>query len=210
MSVQFGDEWQMQSGGGIVSVRVKKGRDPDDERLKKLNEVLPSLFLVGPMGAGKTTVGKILAKQMGRSFIDCDQYVSGRAGADIPWIFAKEGESGFREREHKALGELSVLSKIVMATGGGAVEWESNHTLLKKGFVIYLDASVDIQLARTKNSNRPLLMQGNPREVLEERYKKRHPLYLLVADMVIMTGRAYPKQMASEILMNLCKMYHID
>lgn len=202
MNAYFGG--RQADGGGLVSVCVKKGGKILDERWTLINQYFPAIFLVGPMGAGKTTIGKLLAKQLNRSFIDADQYIAGRVGADIPWIFAKEGEQGFRERENKALEELTVLPKIVLATGGGSVEWVQNREMLKRGFVIYLDASVEVQLARTKASNnRPLLMQGNPRQVLEERYQKRHPLYLEVADLVVATGKAYPRQMMSELVERL-------
>lgn len=204
MSIRLGDSWRPDGDNGVVSVCVKKMGKVIDERWLFVNECFPAIFLVGPMGAGKTTMGKLLAKQLNRSFIDSDQYIVGRVGADIPWIFEKEGEQGFREREHCALTELTVLPKIVLATGGGAVEWEQNRALLRQGFVIYLNASVEVQLSRTKSgTHRPLLMQGNPRQVLEDRYQKRHPLYLSVADLVVTTGFAYPKQMLGEILEKL-------
>lgn len=196
-----------QSDNGVVSVCVKKMGKVIDERWLVVNQYFPAIFLVGPMGAGKTTMGKLLAKHLNRSFIDSDQYIAGRVGADIPWIFEKEGEQGFRERECQALSELTVLPKIVLATGGGAVERAFNRELLKQGFVIYLNASVEVQLSRTKAStHRPLLMQGNPRQVLEERYQKRHPLYLEVADLVVATGFAFPKQMLGEILEKLYRI----
>lgn len=166
-----------------------------------LAKCLPSIFLVGPMGAGKTTIGKLLAKHLGREFIDCDWYIVDQTGADIPWIFEKEGEMGFRDRETRALMDLTEMPNIVMATGGGAVGRAENRELLKKGLVIYLDASVDTQLSRTKkDKNRPLLQSDNPRAVLEELYQKRNPLYREVADIIVPTGRAYPKQMISDIL----------
>lgn len=166
-----------------------------------LSRQLPAIFLVGPMGAGKTTIGKLLAKHLGREFIDCDWYIVDQTGADIPWIFEKEGEVGFRDRETRALMDLTAMPNIVMATGGGAVGRAENRELLKKGFVIYLDASVDTQLSRTKkDKNRPLLQSDNPRAVLEELYQKRNPLYREVADIIVPTGRAYPKQMISDIL----------
>lgn len=165
---------------------------------------LPAIYLVGPMGAGKTTIGKLLAKQLNREFVDCDWHIVQQTGADIPWIFEKEGEAGFRERETRALSELVALPKIVMATGGGAVGLPENRALLKNGLVIYLEASVDVQLARTKkDKNRPLLQSDNPRVVLETLYAKRHPLYLEVADLVVPTGRLYPKQMVADILVRL-------
>ncbi|UNU72861.1 shikimate kinase [Moraxella nasovis] len=162
---------------------------------------LPPVYLVGPMGAGKTTIGKLLARHLGREFVDCDWYISEQTGADIPWIFAKEGEAGFRDRETKALQELTERTDVVMATGGGAVGRAKNRDLLKKGLVIYLDANVDTQLMRTKkDKNRPLLQSENPRAVLEELYQKRSPLYQEVADIIVPTGRAYPKQMINELL----------
>lgn len=211
MSAWIGREWRMQGSNGIVSVCVKKRNQTEDERWQRLDRVLPSVFLVGPMGAGKTTIGKLLAKRLARPFFDCDQYISEQVGADIAWIFEKEGEAGFRERESRALEELTVLSNIVLATGGGAVETPENWAVLKNGFVIYLNASVETQLARTRQStHRPLLMQGNPEQVLSDRYQKRHPLYLSVADMVVATGRAYPKQMIGDILDALCERFGIE
>lgn len=171
-----------------------------------LAKLLPSIFLVGPMGAGKTTIGKLLAKRLGREFIDCDHYIVAQSGADIPWIFAKEGEEGFRDRETRALEELTAMPNIVMATGGGAVGREENRKLLQQGFVIYLEASVDTQLIRTKkDKNRPLLQNDNPRATLEALYQKRHPLYQGVATIIVPTGRAYPKQMVADLLEILAK-----
>lgn len=171
-----------------------------------LAKLLPSIFLVGPMGAGKTTIGKLLAKRLGREFIDCDHYIVAQTGADIPWIFAKEGEEGFRDRETRALEELTAMPNIVMATGGGAVGREENRKLLQQGFVIYLEASVDTQLIRTKkDKNRPLLQNDNPRATLEALYQKRHPLYQGVATIIVPTGRAYPKQMVADLLEILAK-----
>lgn len=170
----------------------------------ELSCVLPPIYLVGPMGAGKTTIGKLLAKHLNREFVDCDWYIVEKTGADIPWIFEKEGEMGFRERENKALHELTQLPRIVMATGGGAVGLSSNRLLLKKGLVIYLNASVETQLIRTKkDKNRPLLQTDNPRLALERLYEIRHPLYKEVADIIVSTGRLYPRQMVGEIIEQL-------
>lgn len=171
---------------------------------RQLSNELPAIYLVGPMGAGKTTIGKLLAKQLDREFVDCDWYIAEQTGADIPWIFEKEGEAGFRERETKALTELTAIPKIVLATGGGAVEFEQNRQLLRQGFVIYLNATVEVQLARTKkDKNRPLLQNSNPKQVLEMLYARRHPLYEQVADMIVPTGKMYPRQMAMDILQRL-------
>lgn len=177
-----------------------------------LAKLLPSIFLVGPMGAGKTTIGKLLAKHLGRDFIDCDHYIMAQTGADIPWIFAKEGEEGFRDRESRALEELTAMPNIIMATGGGAVGRHENRKLLKQGLVIYLEASVDIQLLRIKkDKNRPLIQNDNPRATLEMLYEKRHPLYQEVATIIAPTGRTYPKQMALDLLEVLARYakYHV-
>lgn len=182
----------------VVSV-VVIGKNGDIRSLS--DSRLPPIYLVGPMGSGKTTIGKLLAKQLNRPFMDCDWHIVAQTGADIPWIFEKEGEAGFRERETRALHELTAMSNIVMATGGGAVIRPENRELLKKGLVIYLEADVDMQLARTKkDQNRPLLQTDNPRAVLENLYQQRHPLYLEIADIIVPTGRFYPKQMVHEVL----------
>lgn len=153
------------------------------------------------MGAGKTTIGKLLAKYLKREFVDCDWYIANQAGTDIPWIFAKEGEAGFRQRETQALKALINTPNAVIATGGGAVVRAENRELLKNSLVIFLDANVDTQLLRTKkDTGRPLLQTDNPRATLEKLYQERKPLYLEVADMVIMTGKSYPKQMLLEIV----------
>lgn len=172
-----------------------------EKPVMQLSQILPSIYLVGPMGAGKTTIGKLLAKHLGRTFVDCDWYIVEQTGADIPWIFEKEGEQGFRERETRALTELVTKPNIVLATGGGVVITPQNRQLLKQGLVIYLEANVDTQLLRTKkDKNRPLLQNNNPRAVLEALYEKRSPLYREVADIIVPTGRAYPKQMVTELL----------
>lgn len=184
----------VESSAVIVEVLVEKP-------IHHYAHLLPPIFLVGPMGAGKTTIGKLLAKHLKRPFLDVDCYISKKAGADIPWIFAKEGELGFRERESRAMDELSALSDIVLATGGGVVERECNREYLKRGLVIFLDASVDTQIHRTKkDKNRPLLQNDNPRAVLETLYQRRAPLYQKVADITVTTGHVYPKQMMNEIL----------
>ncbi|MDE4455942.1 shikimate kinase AroK [Psychrobacter sp. DAB_AL62B] len=168
-------------------------------------EELPSVFLVGPMGAGKTTIGRLLAKQLGRTFVDSDWYVESQTGADIAWIFAKEGEAGFRERETRAIDELTQQPQIVLATGGGAVMAAENREYLKKrGIVIYLNAPVDVQMARTaKDKSRPLLQQPNPRKILQGLYSARDPLYRQVAHIIMPTGHTYPRHMVNQLLQQL-------
>ncbi len=149
-----------------------------------------SIFLVGLMGAGKTTVGKLLAKMRGCEFYDSDHEIERRTGVNIPLIFELEGEAGFRKRETQVIRDLSMMGKIVLATGGGAVLMPENREALKQnGTVVYLCASVNELCNRTKGDrNRPLLQNGDPRAKLEALYQQRDPLYREVADMVVETG----------------------
>lgn len=145
------------------------------------------IFLVGPMGAGKTTVGKRLARELGLRFVDCDALLEQRTGTSIALIFEIEGEAGFRERERQILAEVTRWPDVVVSTGGGAVLLEENRELLRaRGTVIYLRTSVDEQLRRTRGSpHRPLLNTPDPRARLEALAAQRNPLYLAVADLVI-------------------------
>lgn len=169
-----------------------------------MNRHLPSIFLVGPMGAGKTTIGKLLAAELGRDFLDSDWHIEHQSGAPIPWIFEKEGEAGFRDRETRALDELTSLRGIVLATGGGAVMRHQNRVFLQRGLVVYLNANVDIQLERTKkDKNRPLLQTQNPRQTLQALYTQRHPIYMEAADIVLSSGHLLPKQMVHALILAL-------
>jgi len=149
-----------------------------------------SIFLVGLMGAGKTSVGRLLAKRFGKTFYDCDQEIERRTGVKIPVIFEIEGEAGFRVREATMLKELTSLNDIVLATGGGAVLREENRQVLRKnGTVVYLRASLDDLWQRTRHDrNRPLLHTADPRVKLEELYAQRDPLYREVAAVIMDTG----------------------
>lgn len=150
-----------------------------------------NFFLVGLMGAGKTTVGRLLAKHYGCAFHDSDHEIEARTGVKIPVIFEIEGEAGFRKREENAIAELSALSGIVLATGGGVVLSAANRESLRKnGLVIYLRGSPEHLYERTRHDrNRPLLQTENPLAKLRELYKQRDPLYREVADIVVDTGR---------------------
>ena len=156
------------------------------------------IFLVGPMGAGKSTIGKLLAAQLGLPFADSDKVLEERTGADIPWIFDVEGESGFRKREHAILRDLCSGEPQVIATGGGIVLLPENRQLLvAHGLVVYLCASLDQLVERTsKNSNRPLLQVADPRAKLLEILEQREPLYREVADIICDTDNCTPKQAA--------------
>ena len=161
-----------------------------------------NLFLVGPMGAGKTTIGRFLADNLNLEFIDLDAEIEDRCGANIPWIFDVEGEAGFRKRESQILEELTIRSGILLATGGGAVLVESNREILKqRGYVVYLSASVEQLLERTANDrSRPLLQVDNPREVIEKLITERDPLYREVADLVVVTEKRKPQVVAEDIV----------
>ncbi len=149
-----------------------------------------SIFLVGMMGAGKTSVGRVLAKRMNKIFYDSDHVIEERTGVKIPVIFEIEGEPGFRHREAAVLDELTALDEVVLATGGGAVLAQENRDRLHaRGTVVYLRASVKDLLNRTRHDkNRPLLQTADPRARLEELYEMRDPLYREVAHIMIDTG----------------------
>lgn len=149
-----------------------------------------NIFLVGLMGAGKTSVGKLLAKRLGKSFYDSDQEIERATGVKIPLIFEIEGETGFRAREAKMLAELTARRDVVLATGGGAVLAEENRRLLSEnGVVIYLRAAVADLWRRTRHDkNRPLLKSADPRATLDQLFAERDPLYRGIADVVVDTG----------------------
>jgi shikimate kinase len=170
-----------------------------------------NIFLVGLMGAGKTTIGRALARRLGKSFYDADHELVARTGVPIPTIFELEGEEGFRQREAQVIGDLTQVDDVVLATGGGAVLREDNRTILSsRGFVIYLRAQPRDLWLRTRNDqNRPLLRTGNPLARLEELYRDRDPLYEQVADLVVDTGRQRVNLLMAQILNRLpaeCKL----
>lgn len=159
-------------------------------------------FLVGPMGVGKTTIGRQLAAVLNREFKDSDREIEERTGASIPLIFELEGEAGFRKREQEIIDQLTQLENIVLATGGGAVLNQDNRNRLRqRGSVVYLHAPIEQLLKRTSHSqNRPLLQTDDPRKRLEEILAQRNPLYENVADVVVETGRRTVRQVVKEIL----------
>ncbi len=158
------------------------------------------VFLVGPMGAGKSTIGRLLADELGLDFRDADREIEERSGVDIPWIFDKEGEPGFRERETAMLEELSQLSGVLVSTGGGVVGRPENFELMRRGIVVYLHASVNEQVKRTaKDKKRPLLQNANPRKVLGELMAKRDPLYRELANIVVDTDGRSPRTVVNEL-----------
>jgi shikimate kinase len=161
-----------------------------------------NIYLVGLMGAGKTTIGRQLARLLKLPFYDSDKAIEERTGVDIPTIFEFEGEEGFRNREQKMLAQLTELKGIVMATGGGAILREENRKLLmENGFVVYLHCDVDRLLERTRrDSQRPLLNTEDPRERLETLFTQRQPLYAASADFTIDTGVMQSKDVVTHIL----------
>ena len=161
-----------------------------------------NLFLIGPMGAGKSAVGRQLSRMLHLDFVDSDDEIEARTGVDIPFIFEKEGEEGFRTREARVIDDLSQLEGIVLATGGGAVlDPDSRNHLGARGYVIYLYTSVRQQLERTnRGRERPLLGNGDDREeVLERLMAERDPLYREIADLVINTDGRRVQTVAREI-----------
>ncbi len=154
------------------------------------------------MGAGKSTIGRLLAKELKLQFRDSDKEIEQRTGADIPWIFDVEGEQGFREREQAAIADLCHMDGVVIATGGGVVLREQNRQALRKGGrVIYLHASVEQQIDRTaRDKNRPLLRNPNPGQVLKGLMEIRDPLYREIADIVIKTDERPPRMVVQEIM----------
>jgi shikimate kinase/3-dehydroquinate synthase len=167
-----------------------------------------NIFLVGLMGAGKTTIGRMLARRLGMHFADSDHEIEARTGASVPWIFEIEGEASFRRREADMIRELTASSGLVLATGGGAVlNPDSRRLLAERGTVIYLRASVNSILARTAHDkNRPLLQTADPRGKLEDLTAQREPLYREIADIVIDTGRPNVQSMVQTILDQLGAM----
>ncbi|MCG7921653.1 MAG: shikimate kinase AroK [Candidatus Thiodiazotropha lotti] len=148
-----------------------------------------NLFLIGPMGAGKTTVGRQLAEHFRKEFIDSDLEIQRRTGVDIPTIFEFEGEQGFRLREQEVIDELTQREEVVLATGGGAVIKEQNRKVLSsRGLVIYLHCTVEQQFERThRDKNRPLLQTDDPMAKLKSLMAERDPLYRQTADLLIST-----------------------
>ncbi|NGY06502.1 shikimate kinase AroK [Solimonas terrae] len=161
-----------------------------------------NIFLIGPMGAGKTTVGRRLAELRGLEFIDSDHEIEARTGVDIPYIFEREGEAGFRKRESQMISELVMRGGIVLATGGGAVlDADNRRVLAAHGYVVYLHASVDQQLHRTSRAdNRPLLHNVSDRRgVLSSLFAQRDPLYREIADLIVSTDGRSAKTLVHEI-----------
>lgn len=153
------------------------------------------------MGAGKSTIGRLLSKELSLPFKDTDHVIEDRTGADIPWIFDMEGEEGFRDRESAVIDEMTQLPEVVLATGGGAILRPQNRQFLaSRGTVVYLETSVDQQYQRTlRDKNRPLIQQDDPRAVLEALLAIREPLYRSCADLIVSTHLGNPQTVVRTI-----------
>ncbi|MBT3091774.1 MAG: shikimate kinase AroK [Candidatus Thiodiazotropha endolucinida] len=171
---------------------------------------IQNLFLIGPMGAGKTTVGRQLAEFFHKDFVDSDHEIQRRTGVDIPTIFEFEGESGFRHRESAVIDELTAREGIVLATGGGVIMREQNRKLLSaRGVVVYLHCSVRQQYERThRDKNRPLLSTPDPKGRLNELMAVRDPLYRETADIVVSTEGRNTQSVVQDIRKLIEKMKH--
>ncbi|MGI9308754.1 MAG: shikimate kinase AroK [Gammaproteobacteria bacterium] len=164
-----------------------------------------NIILIGPMGSGKSSVGRKLATTLGREFFDSDEEIEARTGVDIPFIFDKEGESGFRRRERELIKELTEKNSIVLATGGGAAQDDSNRALMRThGIVVYLFTSVAQQLERTnKSRQRPLLKNEDPEQTLRELMSARDPQYRDIADLVVDTDGRQVATVVKDIVVKL-------
>jgi len=165
-----------------------------------------NVFLVGPMGAGKSTIGRELADRLHLEFFDSDQEIEKRTGADIAWVFDLEGEEGFRKREESIIEDLTEKQGIVLATGGGSViSSQVRNRLSARGIVVYLETTIDKQVARTQRDRRRPLLQTSeePRTVLENLAVERNPLYEEVADIIVKTDDQSAKVVAHKIVERL-------
>lgn len=173
---------------------------------------IQNLFLIGPMGAGKTTVGRQLAEMLRMEFLDSDQEIQRRTGVDIPTIFEFEGEQGFRNREQNVIDELTAREGIILATGGGAVLRDSNRQFLSsRGFVVYLHCTPEQQYERTfRDRNRPLLHTEDPLDKLRSLMQIREPLYRQIADAVVSTEGRNTQSVVREIMSRLGVSDRID
>ncbi|MGH8582135.1 MAG: shikimate kinase AroK [Gammaproteobacteria bacterium] len=160
-----------------------------------------NIFLVGPMGAGKSTIGRQLAKVLQCPFVDSDREIERRTGVSIATIFDIEGEAGFRLRERKVIAALAELKGIVIATGGGAVLDEANRRAMRQnGFVVFVFAPIERLYARTRRDHgRPLLQTADPRERIAELFRQREPVYREIADLIINTEGRTVRRVANEI-----------
>ena len=170
-----------------------------------MNSVPKNIYLIGLMGAGKSTVGRMLAKRLGKTFFDSDHEIEKRCGVKIPTIFEMEGEEGFRKRESAVIKDLTQMQDIVLATGGGSVLLSENRTYLhENGYVVYLRANPHELWVRTRNDKgRPLLNTTDPQKKLKELFEIRDPLYTSIAHQTVETGKPNVNQLTNKLVMQL-------
>ena len=163
-----------------------------------------NIFLIGPMGSGKTSIGALIAKALAKEFVDTDQEIEASTGVDISYIFDVEGESGFRKREEALVASMTQKKNIVLATGGGAIESEKNRRCLaSNGFVVYLETTINDQVLRAKPSRkRPLLENVEPKKKLQELMQKRKGLYESIADTIVNTEGHNSHSLAKQVIEN--------
>ena len=163
-----------------------------------------NIFLIGPMGSGKTSIGALIAKALAKEFVDTDQEIEASTGVDISYIFDVEGESGFRKREEALVASMTQKKNIVLATGGGAIESEKNRRCLaSNGFVVYLETTINDQVLRAKPSRkRPLLENVDPKKKLQELMQKRKGLYESIADTIVNTEGHNSHSLAKQVIEN--------
>jgi shikimate kinase len=173
--------------------------------MNRTAEAPSNIYLIGPMGAGKSTVGRHLARMLKKRFLDCDRELEERTGARIAIIFELEGEAGFRKRERALLEQLTSEDNLVLATGGGAVLNRDNRQLLSsRGFNIYLNAPLELLISRTsRDRQRPLLQTDDRAARIKALVEERDPLYREVADMIVTSDKRSAKHVAREILKQL-------
>ena|SRR3990167_509810 len=161
-----------------------------------------NIFLIGPMGAGKTSVGRYLARQLNKDFYDSDEEIEKKTGVNLNWVFDLEGMAGYRQRELKVIEELSALTNIVLSTGGGCVETpEVREFLHHRGTVIYMEVTLQTQLNRLKrDKKRPQLQGDNPQEVLIKLWEEREPFYENIADLTVITDNRSVQDVCHDIL----------
>ena len=161
-----------------------------------------NLFLVGPMGAGKTSVGRSLARELNKKFYDSDAEIESKTGANLSWIFDLEGMHGYRQREKTVIDELSQLENIVLSTGGGCVETpEVCEYLAARGIVVYMEVSLKTQLKRLKHDKRRPVLQGDdPEGVLIRLWEEREPKYEEIADLTVVTDQRSVREVCNDIL----------
>ncbi len=167
--------------------------------------ILPNIFLVGPMAAGKSTIGRLLARELNREFYDTDQYIEQTTGVSLAWIYDVEGDEGFKKREEKIIRDLTKKEQIVLATGGGSVlSAASRQSLRHQGYVIHLQVSLEEQILRTlRDKNRPQIQTSDRKGALEAFYAAREPLYQEVADWSILTDSGPSSRIVQEIQKHL-------